>query len=225
MIAVLGTGAVGRTLAAALATAGHDVTVGTRDVARTSARDEFASWQSEHPAIQLLPQRVAAAAAEVVVNALRGADAVEALRSIGPDAFAEKVLLDLAIPLDLSNGLPPTLLTANDDSLGEQIQHAFPEVFVVKSLHTMHYSVMVDPGRLPGTHSVFIGGDNDGAKRVVRGLLVDLGWGSDTIIDLGGIISARATEMYSRLFFAMYDHFGSFDFNINVVRASGDAHS
>ncbi|MDF2993253.1 MAG: oxidoreductase, coenzyme F420-dependent [Microbacterium sp.] len=226
-IAVLGTGMVGRALAARLAGLGHEVAIGTRDPGQTLARTEpgnmgtppFLERQDDNPGIPLLSYRDAGTFADVVLNATAGAHSLAALEAVGADALAGKVLLDLAIPLDLSQGLPPTLTTANSDSLGEQIQRTFPKTRVVKSLHTVYYEVMIDPARLSGDHSIFVAGNDEDAKQTVRGLLEQFGWPEQSILDLGAIEASRATEMYSRLFFALYAQFGSFDFNINVVRA------
>lgn len=217
-IAVIGSGMVGRGLAGALVKAGHDVVVGTRNVEDTLARPE---WQQAALGVPLLSFPEAGAFAELVLNASLGEKSLEALDAVGAAHLDGKVLLDLAIPLDLSQGLPPTLTIANDDSLGERIQRAFPGARVVKSLHTMYFEVMIDPRRVPGTHSVFVAGEDATAKETVAGLLRDLGWPQESIIDLGGITTARGTEMYSRLFFDLVGAFGgSFDFNIAVTRAA-----
>lgn len=226
-IAVIGTGMVGRGLAGRLAQAGHEVVIGTRDVEQTLARTEpdamgtppYHEWQQDHPDIRLLPFAQAGAFAEVILNASAGAKSLEALDAVGAANLDGKVLLDLAIPLDLSQGLPPTLLVANDDSLGEQIQRAFPGSRVVKSLHTMFFEIMIDPGRVPGDHTIFVAGEDATAKETVSELLRDLGWPRDSIIDLGGIRAARGTEMYSRLYFDLVGVFGDFNFNISVNRA------
>jgi predicted dinucleotide-binding enzyme len=55
LISVLGTGIVGRSLAGALAAAGHDAVVGTRDVGETSARADVAEWVGAHPGVPLVP--------------------------------------------------------------------------------------------------------------------------------------------------------------------------
>jgi len=55
----------------------------------------------------------------------------------GADNLADKVLIDIANPLDFSAGFPPSLLVKDTDSLGEQVQRAFPKTRVVKSLNTM----------------------------------------------------------------------------------------
>jgi predicted dinucleotide-binding enzyme len=159
----------------------------------------------------------AGAHAEVVLNATAGAVCMQALEAVGAANLSGKVLLDVAVPLDYSQGRPPKLSFGISDSLGEQIQRAFPGARVVKSLNTMHFSVMVDPSRLPGTHNVFIAGEDAAAKETVRSLLHGFGWAKDTIIDLGGIQGARATEMYVPLLFQLFGTFKTYDINIGVV--------
>ena len=226
-IAVIGTGMVGRNLAGALEKAGHDVVIGTRDPQQTLTRTEpdamgtpaYQHWQQDHPAVRLLPFDEAGAYGEVIVNASAGANALAALEAVGAANLAGKVVLDLALPLDLSQGMPPTLLIANDDSLGEQIQRSFPDARVVKSLTSVFTAIMTDPARVPGEHNLFVAGEDTAAKDTVRGLLRDFGWPQDAVIDLGGIRAARGVEMYSRLYFDLVGVFGDFDFNIAVVRA------
>lgn len=227
-IAVLGTGMVGRTLAACLAGLGHDVVVGTRDVHDTLARTQpdamgtpaYPHWQSEHPEVRLVSLPEAGQHGDVVLNATNGANALAALHGVGADVLAGKVLLDLALPLDLSHGLPPTMTIANTDSLGEQIQRAFPETRVVKSLTSVFCQVMVDPTRVPGEHTIFVAGNDDDAKAIVTGLLHEFGWSPESVLDLGDITGARGVEMYSRLYFTLHNALGTFDFNIHVVRAA-----
>lgn len=228
-IAVIGSGAVGRTLAGRLAGLGHDVAVGTRDVRKTLAVDEagasgtppYRDWQQEHPTAQLLSFRGAAAFGEIVLNAVNGMNALAAMRSIGADTLAGKVLLDLALPLDLSDGFPPSLVIANTDSLSEQIQSALPDTRVVKSLNTVYMAVMVDPARVPGDHNLFLSGNDAQAKQVVRELLQQFGWPAERLLDLGGLETARGVEMYSGLFFSLHGRLGTFDFNIAVTHADG----
>ena len=138
-IAVLGTGVAGRTLAAALSDLGHDVVVGTRDVADTLARTEspsYAEWAASHPDVRLVPYADAGSHAEVLVNATSGAGSLAALEAA---AVADgTVVLDVSNPLDFSAGFPPTLSVANTDSVGEQLQRTFPAVRVVKTLNTVN---------------------------------------------------------------------------------------
>lgn len=224
-IAVLGTGLVGRTLAAALAGLGHDVTIGTRDPAATLARAEpdamgnppFSAWRNEHAEVGLASLAEAAAPAELVVNATNGSGALPALTQAGAGNLAGKVLIDVSNPLDFSQGFPPTLFVKDDDSLGEQIQRTFPETRVVKTLNTMNAHVMVDPASLGAESSVFVSGDDAGAKATVTELLTSLG--HTDIIDLGDISTARGAEMALPLWLRLMASLETGAFNFRIVRA------
>jgi predicted dinucleotide-binding enzyme len=213
----------GRALAAKLADLGHDVVVGTRDVDGTLARTEagpmgqppFAEWQKEHANLRLAVYAEAGAHAEIVVNATSGDGSMAALRAAGD--LSGKVIVDVANPLDFSQGFPPTLWVCNTDSLGEQIQKAFPDARVVKTLNTVNANVMVEPSRVPGEHTVFVAGEDADAKQTVRGLLQELGWSEASIVDLGGIRAARGTEMYVPLWLSLMGALGTADFNIRVA--------
>ena len=78
-------------------------------------------------------------------------------------------------PLDFSQGFPPTLTVKDTDSLAEQVQRAFPDARVVKSLNTMNATLMVDPAMLPEPTTVFLSGDDPEAKATVAGLLGEFG--------------------------------------------------
>jgi predicted dinucleotide-binding enzyme len=225
-IAVLGTGMVGRSLSARLAELGHDVVIGTRDVDATMARAEgdamgnppFAQWHASHENIRLVRYAEAGAHAELVVNATSGTGSLAALEAVGADNLAGKVVMDVANPLDFSQGMPPLLSVANTDSLGEQIQRAFPDARVVKTLNTMNAHVMVDPARVPGDHNVFVAGEDAAAKQTVRTLLEQFGWRPHVVIDLGGIRAARGVEMVLPLWLSVASSLGGFDFNFSVAR-------
>ena len=64
-----------------------------------------------------------------------------------------------------------------------------------------------------------LAGDDSAAKQTVKGLLGEFGWAEDTIVDLGGIRAARATEMYLPLWLTLFGLLGTGDFNIGIVRA------
>ena len=223
-VAVLGTGIVGRTIAGRLEQLGHTVVVGTRDPEATLARTgpdamgnpPFARWHSEHPGIGLATFAEAAARAEVVVNGSSGAAALEVLGRAGTDNLAGKVLIDVSNPLDFSAGFPPTLFVADTDSLGEQIQRAFPGTRVVKTLNTVTAALMVEPGRLPGSSTVFVSGEDAEAKSLVTGLLES--FGHDDVIDLGGIESARGPEMLLPVWLRLMGVLGTAEFGFKVVR-------
>ena len=225
-IGVLGTGIVGRALAAKLAGVGHEVVVGTRDPAATLAREEpdgfgnppFRAWHAQHPDVKLGGFADAAAHGELVVNATAGAASLDALRLAGEPNLHGKVLVDVANALDFSRGMPPSLLVANTDSLAEQLQRAFPDVRVVKALNTMNALLMTDPGQLAdGDHTVFVCGDDDQAKAQVTQLLTE-GFGWRDVIDLGDLSAARATEMVLPIWVRLMGTLGTPAFNFKVVR-------
>ncbi|MET3174791.1 UNVERIFIED_ORG: putative dinucleotide-binding enzyme [Arthrobacter sp. UYCu721] len=224
-IAVLGTGFAGRTLAGALSALGHDVVVGTRDPGRTLARSgpdsmgtpPFSEWHAANQHIALETFAEAAAGAELIVNATNGAGALSALSAAGSANLSGKVVVDVSNPLDFSQGMPPVLNPVNTDSNAERIQHAFPEARVVKTLNTMNAGLMVDPGRLGGgDHSVFVSGDDSGAKNTVTALLRELG--HRDIIDLGDITTARGAEMMLPVWLRLWSALGTPDFNFKIVR-------
>jgi predicted dinucleotide-binding enzyme len=200
---VLGTGTVGQALASKLRELGHDVRIGSRQAGEDKVT--FAD---------------AASFGDVVMNATSGAASLDALAAAGPAAHEGKVLIDVANPLVFGGGAP-TLSVCNDDSLGEQVQRAYPGTRVVKALHTVNAGVMVAPGDLPERHNIFICGNDDAAKRQVAELLDSFGWPADDIADLGDITAARGMEMYLALWLRLMGATGTPQFNIRVVRGAG----
>ena len=214
-IAVLGTGMVGQTLATKLASLGHEVMMGSREAGNEKAV-EWAKGAGDGASEGSFAD--AAAFGELVINATAGVASLEALDAAGSDNLAGKVVLDVANPLDSSQGFPPTLSVCNDDSLGERIQAAFGSVRVVKSLNTVNAAVMTDPGSLSGPSNIFVCGNDDAAKAQVRALLEEFGWEADAILDVGHISAARGTEMYLPLWLRMMNALDTAAFNIEVVR-------
>jgi predicted dinucleotide-binding enzyme len=202
-IAVLGTGMVGRTVAARLLGLGHEVAVGTRDPKGTLARTEpdgmgnppYAGWAAEHEEVSLVSFADAAA---------------------GADNLAGKVLLDISNPLDFSQGFPPTLFVKDTDSLGEQVQRAFPDARVVKTLNTLTADLMVNPKNLGEESTVFVSGDDAAAKATVTELLRS--FGHTDVIDLGDISTARGAEMLMPVWLRLMGTLGTANFNIKIVR-------
>jgi predicted dinucleotide-binding enzyme len=204
-IGVLGTGMVGNAIASKLAALGHDVMMGSRTVDNVKAR----AWASKTGSRSRVGTFADAAAfGEIVFNCTHGAASLEALRT------ADTENLDGKIVVDVANVLPPA--EAASASLGEQIQSALPRAKVVKTLNTINCDVMVDPHKVPGTHTVFLSGNDPDAKKVVRGLLESFGW--NDVIDLGDITTARATERYLPLWLSLWKSLGTAAFNIEVVR-------
>jgi 8-hydroxy-5-deazaflavin:NADPH oxidoreductase len=212
-IAVLGTGVVGRTLGGKLVELGHEVRMGSR----TPDNEQAAEWVAEAGGSASQGTFADAAAfGELVVNCVGGAVALEALKAVGAENLEGKTLLDVSNPLDFSQGMPPRLSVCNDDSVGEQIQRAFPGARVVKGLNTVNAAVMVEPAGVPGEHDLFVCGDDD-AKREVCDLLESFGWPAERIVDLGDITGARGMEMYLPLWLRMMATLGTPGFNIHVA--------
>ena len=213
-IGVLGTGMVGGALATKLVNLGHEAMMGSRK----SGNETAVAWAEE--AGQLAAEGdfgQAAAFGELVVNATAGSASLDVLASAEAENLAGKVLLDVSNPLDFSGGMPPILTVCNTDSLGEQIQRAFPEARVVKALNAVNADVMVDPSIVPGSHTIFVAGDDEEAKGVVKGLLEDFGWPSGDILDLGGIEAARGMEMYLPFWLRLFGATGTAYSTVKVV--------
>src|SRR5262245_61657869 len=139
---VLGTGIVGSTIASKLVELGHEVKMGSREAGNDKAR----VWvQSAGAGASEGGFSDAAAHGELVFNCTSGEHSLEALEQAGRENLDGKVLVDVANVLDFSQGRPPIVGMGAADSLGEQIQRAFPDVKVVKSLNTVNCLVMVDP--------------------------------------------------------------------------------
>ena len=205
---------VGETIGAKLASLGHAVTMGSR----TASNEKAAAWAAKAGAgAKTGTFADAAAAGEIVFNCTRGDASLAALEAAGEANLRNKILIDVANPLDFSKGMPPSLFTGNTDSLGEQIQRAFPSVKVVKALNTVNCQIMVDAARLPGDHTMFVSGDDAEAKARVRTILTDwFGW--KDVVDLGGIATARGTESYLPLWIRLWGALGTADFNVKIVR-------
>jgi predicted dinucleotide-binding enzyme len=214
-VAVLGTGVVGKAIASKLVELGHDVLMGSR----TADNEEAEAWASgagERASHGTFAD--AAASAELVFNCTTGTASLEALGAAGEPSLSGKPLIDVANPLDFSAGFPPTLSVMGADSLGEQVQRAFPDAKVVKALNTMNCQVMVDPARVPGDHDVFVCGNDEDAKAQLAELLQSFGWPEGSIVDLGDISAARGVEAYVLLWVRLYGAFGTGDLNVKVVR-------
>jgi len=212
-IAVLGTGTVGTTISGRLAQFGHEVAIGTRDPQVTLRKEEFAGWAATHE-VSVARFAEATVGAELVVNATSGEATLSVLAMAGD--LAGKVLLDISNGLDFSGGFPPLITFPQDDSMAEQIQRAYPDTKVVKSLNTLTASLMVHPQQLPDPGSVFVSGDDADAKALVTGLLHD--FGHTDVIDLGDVTTARAVEWLMPAWLRLMPVVGSAMFNWKVVR-------
>ena len=213
-IAVLGTGMVGNAIGTKLIQLGHEVKMG----ARAANNEKAAAWVRASGAGAAQGTFAEAAAfGEIVFNCTSGSGSLAALEQAGADNLKGKVLIDIANPLDFSRGMPPSLSVCNTDSLGEQIQRAFPGVRVVKTLNTVNCNLMVNAGLLPGEHIIFVSGNDADAKAQVTSILK--GWfGWQSVIDLGDITTARATEMMLPIWISLMSKVGTPLFNFAIVK-------
>ena len=227
-VAVIGTGSVGQTIASKLISLGHEVLMGTRNVAEKLANQEkdhygnppLAEWLKLNQQIKLATFSDAAAFGELVINATKGSDSVSALKMAGSDNLSGKILIDIANPLDFSKGMPPSLIPelSNTNSLGEEIQKIFSKTLVVKTLNTMWAGLMVNPSLVNhGDHSNFICGNDMEAKMKVKSLLNEFGWKNENILDLGEISSARGTEAVLPIWLRIMGTKQSVAFNFKIV--------
>ncbi|MEO0916602.1 MAG: NAD(P)-binding domain-containing protein [Pseudomonadota bacterium] len=214
--AVLGTGMVGHTLASKLASLGHEVRMG----ARTADSEKAIAWakangaRAGHGTFEDV-----ASWADRVIFAVNGAKIVEVANAVTDAAVAGKTVVDVTNPLDMSKGMPPTLMPelSNTTSAGETLQARLPNAKVVKTLNTMNHQIMVDPTRIPGEHDVFLCGDDNDAKADVVSMLAEFGWTDP--IDLGQLAAARGTEGMMPFWLRMWGALESADFNYRIVRS------
>jgi 8-hydroxy-5-deazaflavin:NADPH oxidoreductase len=229
-IGIIGSGRVAQTLAAKLLELGNGVTISSRDTTKARNLGDWGTIPSAEAfaAAQRKLGREAAAGSfsdaaahgEVVINATAGGHSLEALEAAGTLNLAGKILVDVANPLDFSQGQPPTLLFCNTDSLGERIQAAFPEARVVKALNTTNAQVMVDPRQLTEPMAMFVSGNDQEAKDWVHHELLERWFGWEQVLDLGDITAARGQEMWMPLWLRLMGPTGTAAFNLRIVAST-----
>jgi 8-hydroxy-5-deazaflavin:NADPH oxidoreductase len=216
-IAVLGTGMVGDSIGSRLIELGHEVKMGSRTATNEKA-EAFVVKHTERASAGTFAD--AAAFAEIIINCTAGAGSIEALKMAGEANLNGKILIDIANPLDFSQGMPPSLIPAlsNTNSLGEEIQKTFPAAKVVKTLNTMWCGLMVNPAMINGgDHTNFIAGNDADAKLKVKALLNEFGWKNENILDLGDISSARGTESVLPVWLRIWNATQNGAFNFKVI--------
>jgi predicted dinucleotide-binding enzyme len=213
-IGILGTGIVGQTIGTRLVELGHTVMMGSRTANNQNAR-AWAKTTGHSASIGAYGD--AAKFGEILFNCTSGKGSLSALEFPKAVDLNNKVLIDLANPLDYSRGLPPTLTICNTDSLAEQIQREHPLLCVVKALNTMNVDVMVLPRRVHGQHDAFICGNDAAAKETVTMILMEwFGW--ESVIDLGDITNARGMEMALPLWLSLQNRLGTNIFNFKIAK-------
>ncbi len=210
-IGILGSGMVGQALAQKLAQTGQEVMIGTR------SPQKLAEFAAQNPGVRVGSFREAATYGELVFNASKGDASLEVVKSAGPENLKGKILVDLANPLDFSQGMPPTLFVGNTDSLAEQIQRALPETKIIKAFNTLTASLMVDPQSLAGgDHTLFT--TAEGIERMALAMDLAEWFGWRDILDLGDLTGARATEALLPLWIRLYVKFGTGNLQFKIVR-------
>ena len=186
-VGILGSGDVAKALAAGFIKHGHQVVLGTRDTAKLK------DWVAQHQGAQAGSFADAAGFGEVVVLAVKGAVALDALKVAGAANLAGKPVMDATNPIAQA---PPTngvlkFFTSLDQSLMERLQSAFPDARFVKAFNSVGNARMVNPQYKAGKPTMFICGNDDKAKATVRGICDQFGW---DVADMGKVEAARAIE-------------------------------
>ncbi|MFZ9387823.1 MAG: NADPH-dependent F420 reductase [Chitinophagaceae bacterium] len=188
-IGILGSGIVGRVLASAFLSEGHEVMLGTRNI----SKNEVVSWQQENKLGLLGSFQETAQFGELIVLAVSGLAVEDALMLAGKEHFTDKTVIDATNPIA---AVPPDhgvlkFFTTLEESLMERIQKLIPDARVVKAFNSVGNAYMYKPQFPGGTPTMFICGNHEDAKRVVKELLTDFGWETE---DLGSVEAARAIE-------------------------------
>jgi len=187
-VGILGSGVVGQTLAAGFIQHGHEAMIGTREPAK------LAEWSKGNPKARVATPGEAASFADVVVLAVKGEAAVDALGGAGEENLRGKTIIDACNPIAEA---PPEhgvlrFFTGPNASLMEQLQKEFPEAHLVKAFNSVGAPGMVNPQYAGGVRpTMFICGNNEAAKKTVAGILDQFGWET---ADMGAAEAARAIE-------------------------------
>jgi predicted dinucleotide-binding enzyme len=186
-IGVIGSGVVATTLGAGFLKHGHQVALGTRETAK------LADWQAKNPSAKIMSFAEAAAFGEIVVLAVGGAVALDALSLAGASNLAGKTVIDACNPI--GGGAPVhgvlSYFTTFKDSLMERLQKAYPDAHFVKAFNSVGHGQMVNPNFAGGKPTMFICGNDAAAKKTVERVLDQFGWETE---DMGPVEAARAIE-------------------------------
>ncbi|HXV14665.1 MAG TPA: NAD(P)-binding domain-containing protein [Candidatus Krumholzibacteria bacterium] len=185
-VGILGSGDVGQALAAGFSQHGHAVTIGTRSPAK------LAAFASHHKGVRVGSFRDASKAGEIVVLAVKGSAAADALRDADEDNIEGKIVIDTTNPI---SDAPPKngvldYFTA-EESLMERLQREFSGARFVKAFSCVGSALMVHPKLAGGPPTMFICGNDADAKKTVTGILDQFGW---DVEDMGAVEAARAIE-------------------------------
>lgn len=189
-IGIIGSGIVGQVLAKAFLTEGHSVMLGTRDV----AKPEVIKWKNENPSAQTGTFGQTANFADIIVLAIAGYAAEDAVKLAGIDNLAGKTVIDATNPISHNeapvNGVLKYFTNMNE-SLMERLQQIAPAANFVKAFNSVGNAFMYKPDFPGGKPTMFICGNDDSAKKIVTDILTSFGWETE---DMGKAEGARAIE-------------------------------
>jgi 8-hydroxy-5-deazaflavin:NADPH oxidoreductase len=188
-VGIMGSGVVGQVLAIAFANEGHEVKLGTRDI----AKPEVVKFKGENPSIGTGTFAETAAFAELVVLATGGSVTAQAIQLAGIENFSGKVVIDATNPIA---PVPPVngvlqFFTDLNESLMEKLQFQLPQARLVKAFNCVGNAYMYKPDFPGGPPTMFICGNDEAAKKTVTDILVSFGWDTE---DMGKVEAARAIE-------------------------------
>jgi len=210
---VFGTGEVGQALATKLVSLGHEVMLGSRQ----RGNEKAVAWSQRVGELGREGSFADAAQfGDILINATGGQVSLSALQAAGVADLPGMLLIDVSNPLQWTES-GVGLCVCNTDSVGEQIQRAFPKLRVVKTLCTVNNQVMVNPSVVPGQHTMFLCGNDAAAKQQMLSILQEFGWPAENCMDLGDITASRAIEMLILLWLKVYDVVDTLHFNLHVV--------
>jgi 8-hydroxy-5-deazaflavin:NADPH oxidoreductase len=186
-IGIIGSGDVAKSLAEGFLKHGHEVKLGTR------AADKLADWAKQNPKAGVASVSDTAKFGEVVVLAVKGTAAADALRSAGANNLTSKLVIDATNPIadEPPNNGVLKFFTSYDESLMEKLQKEFNNARFVKAFNSVGSGSMVNPQFKGGKPTMFICGNDDEAKKTVAKILDQFGW---EVADMGKAEAARAIE-------------------------------
>jgi predicted dinucleotide-binding enzyme len=188
-IGIIGSGEVGQTLGSAFLSEGYEVMLGTRN----PSKEDVVKWRQAHPGAQTGLFSAAAQHGEILVLAVAGSAAEEAIQLAGPENFSGKVVIDATNPISKQapTGCVLHFYTSLEESQLERLQRVVPKARFVKAFNSVGSNFMYKPAFPDGIPTMFICGNDPKAKEVVTDILLRFGW---EVEDMGQEEAARAIE-------------------------------
>jgi predicted dinucleotide-binding enzyme len=187
-VGIIGSGAVAKSLGNGFLKHGYEVMLSSRD---TSKLAEWKEQGGDHAHTGSF--REAAGFGDMIVLAVLGRAASDAIEDAGVQFLNGKTVIDTTNPIDEAPAVDGVLkfTTSLNESLMEQLQERFPGLNFVKAFNSVGNNNMVNPSFKEGKPSMFICGNNEGAKAEVKAILDQFGWETE---DMGKAAAARAIE-------------------------------